>query len=105
MVGIRGDFIKYSATRRSCKLLYPSLRMRRRSPLLMLALLAAVLAVTLALVAILAAPSDHNGASSSSSASSSQATTSSGFDGAALIPSPLAPDFTLTDQYGRAVSL
>jgi cytochrome oxidase Cu insertion factor (SCO1/SenC/PrrC family) len=71
----------------------------------MLALLAAVLAVTLALVAILAAPSDHNGASSSSSASSSQATTSSGFDGAALIPSPLAPDFTLTDQYGRAVSV
>ena len=77
--------------------------MRRRSPLLMLALLVAVLAVTVALVAILAAPSDHNGASSS--ASSSQATTSSGFDGAALIPSPLAPDFTLTDQYGRAVSV
>lgn len=102
MVGIRGDFTKYSAARRSFKLLYPSLRMRRRPHLLLLAL-AAALAVTVVLVAILATPSNHGGGPSS--ASSSQATTSSGFDGAVIPPSPLAPDFALTDQYGRAVSL
>jgi protein SCO1 len=76
--------------------------MRRRPHLLLLALLA-VLAVAIALAAILAAPSNHDGASSS--APPSQAPTSSGFDGAALSPSPLAPRFTLTDQYGRSFSL
>ena len=78
--------------------------MRRRSPLLLLALLA-VLAVAIALIALLAlpSPSDHHGASST--APGSQATNSSGFDGAAIPPSPLAPGFTLTDQHGRAVSL
>ncbi len=76
--------------------------MRRRPRLLLLALLA-VLAVTVALVAILAAPSGHDGASSS--LPGSEATTSSGFDGAALYPSTMAPGFTLTDQYGRSVSL
>jgi protein SCO1 len=76
--------------------------MARRRFALVLALVA-VLAVTIALVAIFAAPSGHQG--DSSTVPSSEATTSSGFDGAALSPSPLAPDFTLTDQYGRPVSL
>lgn len=76
--------------------------MRRRPHLLLLGLLA-VLAVAVALAAIFAAPSDHDGASSA--APGAQATTSSGFDGAVLAPSPLAPDFTLTDQHGRSVSL
>ena len=65
--------------------------------------LAAVLAVAITLVAILAAPSGQRGAPST--VPSSEATTSSGFDGAALSPSPLAPDFTLTDRYGQPVSL
>jgi protein SCO1/2 len=77
--------------------------MRRRPPLLLLLALLAVLAVAILLVAILAAPSDHHGASST--VSGSEATNSSGFDGAAIPPSPLASDFTLTDQNGRSVSL
>jgi protein SCO1/2 len=76
--------------------------MRRRPPLLLFALLA-VFAVAIALVAILATPSDHHGASST--VSGSEATNSSGFDGAAIPPSPLASDFTLTNQNGRSVSL
>jgi protein SCO1/2 len=76
--------------------------MRRRPHLLLLALLA-VLAVAIALVAILASPSDHHGASSA--VPGSEAANSSGFDGAAIPPGPLASDFTLTDQHGRAVSL
>ena len=76
--------------------------MRRRPHLLVLGLVA-VLAVAVALVAIFAAPSDHDGASSA--VPGSEATTSSGFDGAVLPPSPLAPDFTLTDQNGRPISL
>jgi protein SCO1/2 len=61
-----------------------------------------MLAAAIALVAILASP-DHRGASSA--VPGSEATNSSGFDGAAIPPSPLASDFTLTDQNGRAVSL
>jgi protein SCO1 len=76
--------------------------MRRRPHLLPLALLA-VLAVVIALVAILPSPSDHHGASSA--VPGSEAANSSGFDGAAIPPGPLASDFTLTDQYGRPVSL
>jgi protein SCO1/2 len=76
--------------------------MRRRPYFLLLALLA-VLAAVIALVAILAAPSDHDGAPSA--LSGSEATTSSGFDGAVIPPSPLAPGFTLSDRHGRSVSL
>lgn len=76
--------------------------MRRRPHHLLLGL-AAVLAVAIALVAILATPSKHDGASST--VAGSQTTNSSGFDGAAIPPGPLAPDFTLTDQDARAVSL
>jgi protein SCO1/2 len=66
------------------------------------------LAAAVALVAILATPSGRDGASSpvtSTAMTGTDATNASGFDGAALIPSPLAPDFTLTDQYGHSVSL
>jgi protein SCO1 len=76
--------------------------MRRRPPLLLLTLLA-VLAVAIALVVLLASPSDHHGASSA--VPDSEATNSSGFDGAAIPPGPLASDFTLPDQNGRSVSL
>lgn len=75
----------------------------RRRPHLLLALLAAALAGAIALVAIFTAPSNHDGAPSS--VSRSEAANSSGFDGAALSPSPLAPEFTLTDQHGHTVSL
>lgn len=76
--------------------------MRRRPHIVLLGVVA-LLAVAIALVAILAKPSDHDGASSSTQGT--QATASSGFDGAAIPPSPLAPGFTLTDQDGRVVSL
>lgn len=76
--------------------------MRIRPHILLLGT-AALLAVAIALVAILAKPSRHDGASSSTQAV--QATNASGFDGAAIPPSPLAPAFTLTDQDGRSVSL
>ncbi len=75
--------------------------MHRRPPILLLTLVG-VLAVAIALVAILASP-DHHGASSA--VPGSEATSSSGFDGAAIPPSPLAPAFTLTDQDDRSVSL
>ncbi len=81
--------------------------MSRRRFVALLAFLAA-LAVAIAIGAILAKPSGQNASSSSSSSTTtpgSQVTNSSGFDGAALPPGPLAPDFTLTDQDGRAVSL
>ncbi|HEV3320229.1 MAG TPA: SCO family protein [Solirubrobacteraceae bacterium] len=76
--------------------------MSRRRFVVLLASLA-VLAVAITLVATLASPPDHHGASST--VPGSEATNSSGFDGAAIPPSPLAPDFTLTDQDDRPVSL
>jgi protein SCO1/2 len=76
--------------------------MSRRRFVVLLASLA-VIAAAIALVTILASPSGRGG--SSSTVPSSEATTSSGFDGAALSPSPTAPGFTLTDQHGRTVSL
>jgi protein SCO1/2 len=75
----------------------------RRHPLLFLLGLAGTIAIAIALVAIFSAPVGHDG--TSTSAASSRATNSSGFDGAAIPPAPLAPDFTLTDQDDRAVSL
>jgi protein SCO1 len=76
--------------------------MRPRPHIVLLAV-AALLAAVIALVAVLGKPSAHNDASSSTS--NLQTTSSSGFDGAAIPPSPLAPAFTLTDQNGRSVSL
>lgn len=76
----------------------------RLRPLLILLGLAAALAVAIALVAIFSAPAEHHGAPATVAGAASTSTNASGFDGAALPPSPLAPDFTLTDQDGRAVS-
>ncbi len=76
--------------------------MRRRPHLLLLGL-AATLAVAIALVAILATPSKHDGASSTGADSATKS--SSGFDGAAYPLGVRAPDFTLTDELGRRVSL
>lgn len=78
----------------------------RRTPLLLA--LASLLVVALALALLLGGSSGGNGTRSSTSstgASVSPATTSSGFDGAALPRRTPAPDFTLSDQYGRTVSL
>ncbi|HEY2537493.1 MAG TPA: SCO family protein [Solirubrobacteraceae bacterium] len=77
--------------------------MRRPRPHVLLLAVAALLAATIALVAILDKPSDHGGTSPSTA--DLQTASSSGFDGAAIPPSPLAPAFTLTDQNGRSVSL
>jgi protein SCO1/2 len=74
--------------------------MRKRPPLALLAL-ASALALSLLLLALLVRPANRNSPSTATSAG----TPASGFDGATLSPSPLAPDFTLTDQHGRAVSL
>jgi protein SCO1 len=74
--------------------------MPKRLPLAPL-VIAAVLAAAIALVAILAG-SPGGGSSSTQTV---PAGAGSGFDGAALPPGTSAPDFTLTDQHGRAVSL
>lgn len=74
--------------------------MRKRPPLTLLAL-TCTLALAILLIALLARPARHE----SHPTATSKATASSGFDGAAIPPSPPAPDFTLTDQHGRAVSL
>lgn len=81
-------------------------------PSLLIAGLAALAALALLIATLLAAPGSHERASAPSTArtgadettSGEAATNASGFDGAAL-PSPPAPDFTLTDKRGRAVSL
>lgn len=75
----------------------------RPRPHIVLLGIAALLAVAIALVAIFAAPSAHNNGAPSTAPL--QASSSSGFDGAAIPPSPLAPAFTLTDQNGHSVSL
>lgn len=75
---------------------------RRRFVALLASLVALALAIAL-VATTLTRPSAHNSAPSSQP--TAEATNSSGFDGAALTPSPLAPGFTLTDQYGRPVSL
>jgi protein SCO1 len=71
--------------------------------------LAAVVALALAVVAIVTGSSGHGSPPSSrSSPSSSQRASSgpeSGFEGAALPGSVIAPNFTLSNQYGDAVSL
>jgi cytochrome oxidase Cu insertion factor (SCO1/SenC/PrrC family) len=61
------------------------------------------LAAALAVAALLGACS--GGSASSTSSSKAAATPGSGFDGAALPAGIPAPDFTLTDQHGRRISL
>jgi protein SCO1 len=70
-------------------------------PLALAAAAAVAVAVALAVAAILALSPGR----SSSPQLASSATVPPGFDGAALPGDVSAPDFTLTDQYGRPVSL
>ncbi len=75
--------------------------MSRRLPLPVIAVAAGVVLAAV-LLFLLAGAGGH---ASSSAVPSSEATTDSGYDGAVIPPSPPAPAFTLTDQYGRRVSL
>jgi protein SCO1 len=78
-----------------------------RSRILLLGLATAV-ALACALVLILDRPATRSPAGASATASSSAAAdadASSGFDGALLPGAVSAPNFTLTDQRGRRVSL
>jgi protein SCO1 len=80
--------------------------MRPRSRILLLAVATAVV-LALALVVILDRPATRSpaGAATTAAGTSAAADASSGFDGALLPGSASAPDFTLTDQHGRRVSL
>ncbi len=80
----------------------------RRRPQLYLLMLAGVLAIALAVAVAVVLSSGGGSRDSAGSADTSTAEslqTDSGFDGAALPGNVTAPDFTLSDQYGRAVSL
>ena len=79
--------------------------MRRRSRILLLGLATAVV-LACALVLILDRPATRSPAGASATAPGpAAADASSGFDGALLPGTLSAPDFTLTDQHGRRVSL
>jgi protein SCO1/2 len=71
---------------------------------LQLAALAIATAAVVAIVVLTIAQQSSKGGSSTS-ATTSQLSSPTGFDGAALPGDPAAPDFTLTDQQGRRVSL
>jgi protein SCO1 len=73
----------------------------RSAPLMLGAVALALVLVVLALVAILSRSTGHGSPSSRAASSGSE----TGFDGAALPANTIAPDFTLTDQSGHAVSL
>ena len=75
--------------------------MPRRLRSVQLALALIVVAVALALTAILSGFGGHGSPAPRVSSSGAE----SGFDGAALPASTIAPGFTLRDQAGRAVSL
>jgi protein SCO1/2 len=77
--------------------------MRSRTQIVLLAL-AALLAVALVLVVTFDGPATHAPAGSTAGATT-DVPSASGFDGAALPGDVLAPEFTLTDQNGRSVSL
>ena len=83
--------------------------MSRRSRILLLAFLTAVVLV-FALVVLLDRPAPRSSSGSSSAAAAARAVAenaqaSTGFDGALLPRGVRTPDFTLTDQAGRRVSL
>ena len=81
--------------------------MRRRSRIPLLGLATAVV-LACALVLILDRPADRSPAGASATATgpaAADAGASSGFDGALLPGGVSAPNFTLTDQHGRRVSL
>jgi protein SCO1/2 len=82
--------------------------MRRRSRILLLVSLTAVVLV-FALVVLLDRPATHSSGESAATAAAKavaqNAQASTGFDGALLPKGVSTPDFTLTDQSGRRVSL
>jgi protein SCO1/2 len=75
----------------------------RRPPHLALLGLATALVLALVVAVILRDSAGHRGPSTSEAASPSSQ--GSGFDGAALPGTATAPDFSLSDQLGRSVSL
>lgn len=82
-------------------------RMRRRSRILLLAL-ATALVIVFALIVLLDQPTTRSPADLSTRATGASAVehaSSSGFDGALLPGTISAPQFTLTNQRGRRVSL
>jgi protein SCO1/2 len=76
--------------------------MRNRAQL---ATLAIVAVAVVAIVVVTIPQQSSKGGPSTSVATSSQLSSPTGFDGAALPGDPAAPNFTLTDQQGRRVSL
>lgn len=72
---------------------------------LQLAALAIVAPAVVAVVVVTIAQQSSKGGATTSTSPSSQLISPTGFDGAALPGSVAAPDFTLTDQRGRRVSL
>jgi protein SCO1 len=99
------DFKKCSATRHgfegrdAVSSLAPYAAPMRPLTRTALALLAGLLTLALILVVVLPGGSGHGGRTTVSAGASSQ------FDGAALPGGLAAPDFSLTDQYGRSVTL
>jgi protein SCO1/2 len=83
--------------------------MRRRSRILLLGLATAAIVLACALVLILDRPATRSRAGASATAGGTAAAAEqradSGFDGALLPGGLRAPDFTLTDQRGRRISL
>jgi len=69
------------------------------------AALALLVAVAAAALIVVAALGGFSGPGSSAPPQAPQTAAASEFEGAALPPGAPAPDFTLTDQHGRAVSL
>jgi len=78
-----------------------------RRPRIVLLAIATVLVLAFSLAVILDRPATRSAAGTSTTGPSSaeNARSSSGFDGALLPGGASAPDFTLTDQRGRRVSL
>jgi protein SCO1/2 len=88
--------------RRDAALPYPQRMLRsRRSIALALALVAVLAAVSAALII----DGSGRGRPAPASSAGTRAGASSGFEGAALPADVIAPDFTLSDPDGRAVSL
>src|SRR5271165_5515173 len=101
MVGIHGDFRKYSAYFAARRARSPRLGAMSARPRLVLLAVSVALLIGLLIAVIVGASS--GGPSPVSPASN--AAPASAFDGAALPAGTVAPAFTLTDQNGRRVSL
>ncbi len=101
MVGIHGDFRKYSAYFAARRARSPRLGAMSERPRLALLAVAVALLIGLAVAVIVVGSSSRP----STATPDSSAAGTSGFDGAALPGATAAPDFTLADQSGRSVSL